>query len=111
MASPWTIMVGETRAFSWDFANDLQDGDSLTGTPTVRVLKRTTSGVSEATEFTDSTISISGTSVVFKIEATSSAEEGKYGVEIQCGTSDGETVEATVGTSPAAAPVLYCRGM
>ena len=101
------ITDDEVRVVSVDFRFKLDDGETLTGTPTVTV--PTSSGlVFTQKQVNASTIVVNGVSLAaglaiqFKAAATA-ATVGDYSVNILCGTSAGQTVQGRVRLSVVAA--------
>lgn len=94
------ISTDEVRVVSVDFTGKLDSGELLSGTPTITAdagagLTLTNKTVnSEAITVNGSACAI-GQAVQFKADATS-ANAGRWAVEIVCGTSEGQTLYGRV---------------
>jgi hypothetical protein len=85
----------EQKHFAHEFAAQLAEGDSLSGTPTVKLIRQ---GADVTTEFGSPSPSISGTRVVFTLEEAAGGEQdsGNYVLLIEVDTAAGEHLLAEV---------------
>lgn len=95
------ITTNEVRIISVDFSGQLDDGELLTGTPTVTApvgsgLVLTQKQVNASAVTINDVSCAAGTAVQFKCDATSATAGSRYEVEIICGTDAGQTIEGNV---------------
>lgn len=86
------IRPGETKTFSHDFAPQLAEGDTLTGTPTVTLTRR---GVDRTADFGDPDPQRNGEVVSYELTAPAGSG-GMYYVLVGCSTSNGEHLESEI---------------
>ncbi len=96
-----TITTNEVRIVSVDFSGLLDDGELLTGTPTVTAPVGSGLVLSQK-QVTASAITVNdvtlaaGQAVQFKVDATAATAASRYGIEILCGTDAGQTLEGNI---------------
>ncbi|MEM7416802.1 MAG: hypothetical protein AAF389_14950 [Gemmatimonadota bacterium] len=114
-ALAWTMSPGETLSLGVSLATDLEDGDTLTGTPTVTLwqldsgtwVEKTAQATianqqvnaSELTDANGDPIPV-GKGAMFRLTAPTT--EGVYDVKVSCPSTDGE--------GPATSRKLYVVG-
>lgn len=91
------ITTNEVRVVSADFILKLDDGELLTGTPTVTApaasgLTITQPQVNASSRVVNGVTCAAGQAISFKCDATA-ATAGRYVIDIVCGTDDGQTIQ------------------
>lgn len=97
----YEITTNEVRVVSVDMRGVLDDGETLTGTPTVTApagsgLVLTNKQVNSSTLVVNNVSCTAGQAVQFKVDATGATAADRYEVEVLCGTSAGQMVEGNV---------------
>jgi hypothetical protein len=83
------MAIGEILKPAIDFSADLNQGETLTGTPVVTIAQDNTTSTAPVV----SNPTISGTQVKFEIDATS-AGLGDFKIKVLCATSDSPVMRA-----------------
>lgn len=81
----------EVEAFAVDYRDRLNEGESITGTPVVRLHKKDGTDVSE--QFVITGITVENTRVVFTLGAAQAGTDqlaGNYDIYVRANTSDAE---------------------
>ena len=93
------ISTSERRTISVDFSGSLDDGDTLTGTPTVTAddaLTITNEQVSTGTLVLNGVSLSAGLAVQFKVDASGATAGSTYTLTIVCNTTSGDETEGRI---------------
>lgn len=91
---PFELYRGEKRLLSANLAPALAEGDTLSGTPNVSIVKKRGRGAT--TMLTTPAPALDGNTVEFWVDVPDDQERGNYLALVECATASGELAKEEV---------------